>query len=160
TAWAELALQPIAGSFRLSVSSAERPLDTSAKALLMALLNAELGHAVGFGDWRPRQMERRFSPAPALIRDAIVQRAAELFEACPFLYAALATDGWRDAAVEAELARRFNLPPEFGHDDDEATTFGELQLVLDRLCGGPSFTPVGGPYSVSVQVGISGSGRC
>jgi hypothetical protein len=160
TAWAELALQPIPRSYRLSVSSAERPLDMAAKALLMALLNAELGHAVGFGDWRPRSMMRGFSPPPAALRDAVLQRVPALFRACPFLPTALESDGWRDAVVEADLARRFDLPPEFGQCDDEETIFSEVQLALDSLCGGRSFKPVGGPYSISVQIATDGSGRC
>jgi hypothetical protein len=160
TAWAELALQPIPRSYRLSVSSAERPLDMAAKALLMALLNAELGHAVGFGDWRPRSMTSGFSPPPAALRDAVLQRVPALFEAFPFLHAALESDGWRDAVVEADLAQRFDLPPEFGVCDDETTVFSEVQLALDSLCGRRSFKPVGGPYSISVQIATDGRGRC
>jgi hypothetical protein len=161
TAWAELALQPIPRSYRLSASSLDRPIDTAAKALLMALLNAELGVASGFGDWRPRSMAARtFSPMPAAQRDAIAQQIPGLLKANPFLSAALTTDGWCDVAVEEYLARRFHMPPGFGVGGDEARSFGELQLALESLCGERSFRPVGGPYSMVVEIGTDGRGRC
>ncbi len=153
TAWVDLAVQSIAMSFRVSISLMQRPLDSPQKALIMALLNAEVGEA-----WA-RVANRSFVyPPPASVDDGARQACEMLVQSFPFLHEAQTQNGWDDPVGQQTLATFFRIPPETLLRNDEHTTTEELQRVIDAVQGKGQYVPRGGPYSLKVNVTIDGQG--
>ncbi len=137
--WTDIGLQPIATSFRVSVSSTDKMVDSSAKALLMALLNAELGIALG------RSMHRESALRPPVARPG----RARSPEGLQLLTKACSLDGHRDLAIERSLAEWFCINPETLSRNDERTALDELQDAIDAV-------QKRGPYSLKILIGVEG----
>jgi hypothetical protein len=154
TAWVDLAVQSIAESFRVSISFMQKPLDSLEKALIMALLNAELGKA-----WARVRNRSPFHPV-LWSEDFGAGRACKmLVQSFPFLQDALTQDGWHDPVGQQTLAGFFGIPPETLLRSDEHTMTDELQRVIEAVQGKGRYVPRGGPYSLGIDVTIEGQGR-
>jgi hypothetical protein len=142
TCWADVGVQPIPTSFRVSVSSQYILVDGVAKALLMALLNAELGIASG-------QCER---PQPPLHRPpSSTDRLDSSIASHALLKRIIALDGKLDLISELALTSWAGI-------DSSGIRYNDEQTILDELEEAIAFAKRKGPYSIKILLDLNGRG--
>lgn len=117
TAWADVGVQPIAGSFRVSVSG--EPVDHAAKAILAAVLNAELGRARG----GKQQPDYRLRPLGGAVDHVDDWAFTLILRACSY-------GEQRDLEFERQLLEAFGVNPGTLSSDDERVIVDELNAAL------------------------------
>jgi hypothetical protein len=136
TAWADIGVQPIPKSFRVS-DSGRHEVDHPAKALVMSLLRGELGLARGISSDPSRiRLLRKESDHRASVGDEPVRR--RLWE---LLCDLRANDGTPDAALETRLAAWCGVARTSNLEDLDPAIRAVLSL---------------GEYSMAVYVTVDG----
>jgi hypothetical protein len=139
TVWADIGVQPIARSFRVSVSGM-KPVDHAAKAILAALLNAELGHGWGRGQRQPYRLRPLGFPADRVDDEAstLIQRACSYGEQ-------------RDLQFERQLLEAFGVDSATLSSDGEQAIVEELNAAIAAVQEPPLF-------SLSIDVSLDNRG--
>ena len=139
TVWADIGVQPIPDSFRVSVSGM-KPVDHAAKAILAALLNAELGRAWGRRQRQSYRLRPLGFPANHVDDEAstLVQRACSYGEQ-------------RDLQFERQLLEAFGVDSASLSSDDEQAIVEELNTAIAAVQEPPLF-------SLSIDVSLDNQG--